>query len=275
MDNKSNDYVDGIVQLYIEATNGNCNPLTSETLFGWHKSLLKKSPYLDIGQYRNETHDPMQIVSGPLGREIIRFEAVPGRCVPEEMDRFLRWLDSPTEIDLPIKAGIAHIWFITIHPFIDGNGRMARALSDYILAENNSISPYYSLSKEILSNRKSYYNVLNETQTNTDLEITSWLAWFTKILIRAIENTLKNIDSIIEKSEYWSRIKQYSLNKNQYKILWRLQDNFIGLLTADKYAKITKCSLNTAVNELNHLISLNLIDNKFLKTPLSAIKFIP
>ena len=257
---QSQRYIDGIVEMNLDATRNYAAPLTSERLFGWHNVLFPtgRSGFykIEVGQYR--THD-MEVVSGPMGMETVHYSASAPERVPDEMERFLRWFNDDNDTDLVLKAAIAHLWFVSIHPFDDGNGRIARALTDMLLAKSeNSPLRFYSVSNEINLDRKGYYDILEETETG-DSDITAWLLWFFNHLDDAIARSEIVVDSAWEKNNLFAKTAQLPLNQRQKKIMSMLVDGFNGKLTTAKYAKINKCSQDTALNDINMLISNNIL----------------
>ena len=257
---QSQRYIDGIVEMNLDATRNYAAPLTSERLFGWHNVLFPtgRSGFykIEVGQYR--THD-MVVVSGPMGMETVHYSAPAPERVPDEMERFLSWFNNDIDTDLVLKAAIAHLWFVSIHPFDDGNGRIARALTDMLLAKSeNSPLRFYSVSNEINLDRKGYYAILEETETG-DGDITAWLLWFFNHLDDAIARSEIVVDSAWEKNNLFAKTAQLPLNQRQKKIMSMLVDGFNGKLTTAKYAKINKCSQDTALNDINMLISNNIL----------------
>lgn len=253
-------YIDGIVEMNLDATRNYSTPLTSERLFGWHNVLFPtgRSGFykIEVGQYR--THD-MEVVSGPMGMETVHYRAPAPERVPDEMERFIKWFNDDADTDLVLKAAIAHLWFVSIHPFDDGNGRIARALTDMLLAKSeNSPLRFYSVSNEINLDRKGYYAILEETETGEG-DITAWLLWFFKHLDNAIAKSETVVDSAWNKSDLFAKTAQLSLNQRQKKIMGMLIDGFNGKLTTAKYAKINKCSQDTALNDINMLIANNIL----------------
>ncbi len=256
----SDRYVDGVVEMTLDATQQYETPLSDERLFGWHAALF---PTGRSGLYKIETgcyrSGEMQIVSGMMGREKVHFQAPPPSCVKFEMDRFIKWFNSASEIDDVIKAAVAHFWFIIIHPFEDGNGRIARAISDLLLARSDKSSQrFYSLSNQMLIERKVYYEVLQIVQYS-DRDISRWIIWFLNCLNRALENTEKIIKKVLHKAEFWDKHKNTELNSRQRLMLNRLLDGFKGKLKSSKWAKITKCSSDTALRDIKDLIGKGIL----------------
>ena len=251
-------HVDGVVEMVLDATSGFANPLTRKRLFGWHAALFPTGysglAKIRIGAWRDDAAGPMQVVSGPVGRQKVHYEAPPAARLEAEMEAFLRWFNSGQDIDPVIKAGLAHLWFVTIHPFDDGNGRIARAIGDMGLARSElSAQRFYSLSAQIQRERKEYYNLLEQTQKG-ELDVTEWLAWFLACLGRAIEGAESTLGMVIAKARFWERCAGLSLNERQVKLINRFLDGFEGKLTSSKWAAIAKCSPDSALRDINDLI---------------------
>lgn len=256
--------IDGLVEMMLDATQKYNLPLTTERLFGWHAALFPTSysgiNKIIVGDYRNDTNGPMQVISGPIGKSKIYFQAPPAKKIKKEMLQFLTWANNKKPEDSLIRAAIAHLWFITIHPFEDGNGRMARAIADLFLARSElSKQRYYSLSAQINLERKDYYSILEATQKGT-LDITAWLDWFISCLNRAIENSETISSKVLKKVKFWESHSHFNFNERQKKILNRLFDGFEGKLTSTKWAIMCKCSQDTASRDIAELIQ-----NKILK----------
>jgi len=256
----SNRDVEGVVEMMLDATQNYDKPVDEERLFGWHAALFptgRSGMYkIDVARYRQ---GEMQIVSGVMGKEKIHYQAPPPKQVKYEMDRFLDWLNNNEEIDLVIKSAIAHFWFIIIHPFDDGNGRIARAISDLLLARSeNSSQRFYSLSNQILIERNVYYNILQKIQYK-DGEITEWITWFLNCLYHALKNTEQTIEKVLYKADFWDKHKSTVLNSRQRLMLNKLLDGFEGKLKTSKWAKITKCSQDTALRDIKDLIEKGIL----------------
>jgi len=252
--------VEAVVEMMLDATQNYDKPLDEERLFGWHAALFPTGRSgmhkIDVGCYRKKE---MQIVSGPMGKEKIHYQAPPPEQVKYEMDRFLEWFNHNTKIDLVVKSAIAHFWFIIIHPFDDGNGRIARAISDLLLARSDDSSQrFYSLSNQILLERKVYYDILQKIQ-HKDGEITEWLIWFLNCLYRALKNTEQTINKVLYKADFWDKHKNTELNSRQRLMLNKLLDGFEGKLKTSKWAKITKCSQDTALRDIKDLIEKGIL----------------
>ena len=250
--------VEGIVQVMLDATTNFDAPLTKERLFDWHAALFPTarsgmSPIL-VGRWRDGSHGPMQVVSGSIGREKVHFEAPDAARVDFEMLRFLDWFNSSRPEDAVLKAGIAHFWFVTIHPFEDGNGRLARAIADMALARSDGTKDrFYSMSAQIEAERRQYYLVLEASQ-HGDTNITSWLSWFLRCLERAIDGAGSVLASVFAKGRVWNLLRGIPLNNRQTTILNSLMETFEGNLTTSKYAKLAKCSHDTALRDIRELI---------------------
>lgn len=252
--------VEGVVEMMLDATQNYLLPLTEDRLFGWHSALFpsgRSGLYkIEVGRYRT---GEMQLVSGAMGKEKIHYEAVPVDAVKKEMDDFLDWFNNDRSTDLVLKAAIAHFWFIIIHPFDDGNGRIARAISDLLLARADS-SPerFYSMSSQILVERKRYYEVLQKVQ-HSDGDITEWLDWFLHCLKNALQETGKTLGKVVYKAEFWQYHEQTPLNERQRLVLNKLLDGFDGKLKSSKWAKITKCSSDTALRDIKDLMEKGIL----------------
>ena len=250
--------VEGVVEMMLDATQRYDSPLTIDRLFDWQTALFPTGRSgmhrIIVGAWRDDSEGPMQVVSGPLGRERVHYEAPPAHQIPEESARFLEWFNQPKKIDPLLASGLAHLWFVSLHPFEDGNGRIARAIADMVLAQGESSSQRsYSMSAQIREERDDYYNTLERTQ-NSLLDITFWQDWFLGCLGRAIENAHENLDEALRKARFWERYSREALNERQIKVLNRLMDNFEGKLTSSKWAKIAKCSQDSAGRDINDLI---------------------
>jgi Fic family protein len=250
--------VEGVVELMLDATGNFEEPLTEERLFAWHASLFPAGrsgmQKIIVGAWRDDRSGPMQVVSGPIGREKIHYEAPPAARLPEEVSAFLRWFEDPGETDPLLVAGLAHLWFVTIHPFDDGNGRIARAIADMALARaEGTPQRFYSMSAQIRDERKDYYDMLERTQKG-ELDVTRWQGWFLECLLRAIEGAQATLGSVLDKARFWERYAKEPLNERQIKVLNRLLDGFEGKLTTSKWAKIAKCSQDTAYRDILDLI---------------------
>jgi len=255
--------IDGVVEMMLDATQHFDKPLTTERLFGWHSALFpaaRSGMYKIIaGNWRNDSTGPMQVVSGAMGKEKIHFQAPDAALVEAEAEAFIEWFNKEETLDPVIKAGLAHFWFVTIHPFDDGNGRIARALTDMLLARSDGNSQrYYSMSAEIRLERKGYYNTLEMSQKGT-LDITAWLQWFLGCLLNALNSTDLTLARILIKHQFWNSHANLTLNERQKLLLNKLLDGFDGKLTTSKWAKIGKCSIDTALRDIQDLIEKQIL----------------
>src|SRR5882672_6436108 len=261
-------YVDSVVEMMLDATQKFSKPLTRERLLDWHAHLFSTlrttRDKFRGGAWRDDSQGPMQVVSGPVGRHKIHYEAPAAERVESEMGKFLAWFEGNEQEDPLLKAAIAHLWFVTIHPFEDGNGRIGRAIAEMCLTRSDrSAQRFYSMSSQILEERKGYYEVLEKTQTGS-LDIAEWLTWFLGCLDRAIEQSNQITSSALEKESFWKTLKQrkVSLNSRQTKVLNKLFSGFEGKLTRDKWMKITKASSRTALRDIEELIALGVIEQE-------------
>ncbi len=251
--------VEGVVEMVLDAT-ANCHlPISRERLFGWHSALFPTGysglSKIKVAGWRDDASGPMQVVSGPMGRQKVHFEAPPTERLEIETARFLNWLNGNTGEPPLLKAGLGHLWFVTLHPFDDGNGRIARAIGDLLLARaDGSSQRFYSLSAQIQRERKAYYDILERTQKGT-LDVTAWLAWFIDSLHRAVDQAQHTLDAVLVKARFWQRLTAIPLNERQVKLLNRLLDGFDGKLTNSKWAAMAKCSPDTALRDINDLLA--------------------
>lgn len=255
--------VDGIVDLMIDATKNYDQELDKERLFSWHNALFqtgKSGIYkIIVGNWRDDSTGPMQVVSGALGKEKVHYQAPPAAQLENEMRIFFDWFNLEQNTDLVLKSAIAHLWFVTLHPFEDGNGRISRALSDMLLARSDEQSyRFYSMSTQIRKERNSYYDLLEKTQ-KSGLDITSWLEWFLKCLLHSIENSETLLEKIIYKHSFWLKHSRLNINDRQRIILNMLMDDFEGVLNTTKWAKIGKCSQDTALRDIQDLIEKGIL----------------
>jgi Fic family protein len=258
--------VDGVVEMMLDATQQFSKPLTKERLFDWRAHLFPgvrtTRDKFRVGTWRDDSQGPMQVVSGPVGRHQVHYEAPAAERVEGEMGKFLTWFDGSEQEDPLLKAAIAHLWFVTIHPFEDGNGRIGRAIAEMCLARSDgSAQRFYSMSSQTLEDRKGYYEILEKTQTGS-LDITEWLTWFLGCLDRAIEQSNQITSSALEKELFWKSLKQrrVSLNDRQTKVLNKLFSGFEGKLTRDKWMKLTRASSRTALRDIEELIAIGVIE---------------
>lgn len=255
--------VDGMVEVVLDATQNCWAPLTSERLFDWHAAIFptgRSGMYkIAVGNWRIDSTGPMQVVSGALGREKVHFQAPDSARIPQEMDRFISWFNTKNNLDLVLKAAVAHLWFVTIHPFEDGNGRITRTLTDMLLSQSDKTTQrFYSMSAQIRIERKGYYEILEKTQKG-DLDITPWITWFLSCLQNALFSTNILLDRVLFKADFWSKNVHTLLNHRQHKLLNRLLDGFEGKLTSSKWAKIAKSSKDTAIRDINDLIEKGIL----------------
>ena len=253
--------VEGLVSVLLDATRNYKKPVTVKRLKSWQAALFPTGysglSKIRVGKWRGKS--PMQVVSGPIGRKRVHFEAPPSEKIDTEIKKFIKWWQKPPKnLDGLLRAGIAHFYFVTIHPFEDGNGRIARALTDMALAQDENLPKrYYSLSTSIMARRKAYYDILEKCQRGT-LNITEWLSWFLKCYLKAIEESEKAIQKSLQKAEFWQKHAQTNLNNNQRKVINRLLDaglgGFIGGLTTRKYVAMTKTSRATAYRDISDLL---------------------
>lgn len=250
--------VEGVVEMMLDVTGDYAAPLTTERLFDWHAALFPTGRSgmrkVIVGAWRDDHDGPMQVVSGPIGKETVHYEAPPAERIPEEMKQFLEWFAQPGKIDPLLRAGLAHLWFVTIHPFDDGNGRIARAIADMVLAQEEKIGQrFYSMSAQICRERNEYYTLLERTQKG-GLDVTRWQDWFLNCLKRALGGAKDTLGTVLEKARFWQRFAAESLNERQIKVLNRLLDGFEGKLTSSKWARIAKCSQDTAYRDILDLV---------------------
>jgi len=255
--------VEGIVEVMLDATRHYQKPLTAERLFGWHAALLPTGRSgmrrITVGAWRTKRSGAMQVVSGPIGRETVHYEAPASDRLKRETSRFIKWCNSSAELEPVVKAAVAHFWFVTVHPFEDGNGRIARAIADLMLARSeNTAQRFYSMSAQIQRERDDYYMVLERCQKGT-LDITEWLAWFLNCLKRAIAASEKTLEAVLIKAGFWKAHAGESFSERQRKVINRLLDGFEGKLTSSKWAKLTKCSQDTALRDISNLVERGIL----------------
>lgn len=255
--------VEGVVQMLLDATRNCAAPLTKERLFGWHAALFPTGrsglTRIEVGAWRPQDAGPMQVVSGALGRERVHFEAPEAERVDAEMERFLRAFEAPEPTDPVLRAGIAHFWFVTIHPFEDGNGRIGRAIADMALARADGTSDrFYSLSTQLEAERKAYYDEL-ETAQRGGVDITGWLVWFLGCLGRAIDGADGTLAAVLRKARLWRKLQGRPVNERQRVVINRLLDGFEGFLTTSKYAKLAKCSADSALRDVRELLEQGIL----------------
>lgn len=255
--------VDGVVEMMLDATQNYAEPLTDKRLFDWHAALFPTGrsgmSKITVGNWRDDKSDPMQVVSGPMGRETVHYEAPAAPLLQKEIDAFLEWFESEKGVDPVLVAGIAHLWFVTIHPFDDGNGRVARAITDLALSRSEKgPQRFYSMSSTIRTYRKQYYEVLERTQKG-GLDITKWLQWFLGCLNGAFDQAESTLSTVLSKAEFWNIHRDTELNKRQKMIINNLLDGFFGKMTSSKWAKLTKTSQDTASRDIDDLIEKRIL----------------
>jgi Fic family protein len=257
-------HVEGAVELMLDATQRYGDALTDERLFAWHAALFPTGrsgmSRIVVGGWRTARSGPMQVVSGPIGREKVHYEAPEAARLESEMRAFLTWFNRDVRMDSVLKAGVAHLWFLTIHPFEDGNGRIARAIADQMLARSEeSTQRFYSMSAQIQRERSAYYEMLERTQRGSTLDITPWLRWFLGCLERAFEGAESTLASVLKKAQFWDLHGRSSLNDRQRLVINRLLNGLEGKLTSSKWAKLAKCSQDTALRDIQELLSRRIL----------------
>lgn len=255
--------VEGVVEMMLDATQHFSAPLSNERLFAWHAALFPTGysgmHRIVVGAWRDDATGPMQVVSGAMGREKVHYEAPPAPLLSHEMGRFLAWANATDETDAVLRAGLMHLWFVTIHPFDDGNGRIARAIADWQLARSEgSAQRFYSMSAQIQRERDDYYAILERTQQGT-LDVTPWLDWFLGCLGRAFDGTEATLAIVMRKARFWERAARLSINERQRLVLNRLLDGFTGTLTTKKWASLAKVSHDTALRDIQGLVEQGLL----------------
>jgi Fic family protein len=292
--------IDGVADVLVDATRNNRDLLTEERLFSWHAALFptgrsgmfkitvgnwrqdEGGPMyyvwnygtMHVGNWRQDEGGPMQVVSGAMGKEFVHFEAPASKRVPKEMAEFIDWFNEETQLEPVLKAAVAHFWFITIHPFDDGNGRIARALTDMLLARADGINQrFYSMSAQIQKERKRYYSILESSQKSS-VDITSWNVWFLECLKKSLLATDGILADVLQKSDFWREHAQTQLNERQHKMLNKVLDGFEGKLTTSKWAKISKCSSDTALRDIQDLISKKILKKEELGGRSSAYELV-
>lgn len=256
-------HVGGIVEVMLDATQHYAEPQTAERLLAWHGALFPTGrsglAQIRVAAWRDDAGGPMQVISGPIGREKVHYTAPPANRLAAEMTTFLDWFEQPDELDPVLKAGLAQLWFVTLHPFDDGNGRIARAIGDMMLARaEQSQQRFYSLSAQIQQERTDYYNVLECSQKG-DLDVTEWLLWFLACLQHAIARADETLSAVLAKAKFWECFASAPMNERQIKVLNRLLDGFEGKLSTSKWAKLAKCSQDTAYRDILTLIELSVL----------------
>ena len=257
-------HVEGIVDVLFDATHRYEASLTKARLCTWHAALFPTGRSglhsITVGRWRGKSSGPMQVVSGPYGHEKVHYEAPTYNRLPQEMQRFLLWFNSENEKDLVVKSAQAHFWFVTLHPFDDGNGRIARAIADMLLARSEGSSQrFYSLSSQIESARNDYYDILEKCQRGP-LDISPWMEWFLKNLRCAIMKSEETLEDVLDKAQFWKGHAEESFNERQRSLINRLLDGFEGKLTSSKWAKVAKCSQDTALRDINDLVERKILE---------------
>lgn len=256
-------HVDGVVEMMLDATR-NCEaPLASERLFSWHAALFPTGrnglDRITVGAWRTDESGPMQVVSGPLEREVVHFEAPPAQRLGVEMEAFFDWFNSPSSTDSVLQAGVAHLWFVTVHPFDDGNGRIARAIAELMLARaDGAPERFYSMSSQLEAERKDYYAALESAQRGA-LDITEWLLWFLGCLDRALGSAELMLAGVLRKARLWERINRRPVNERQRSVINRMLGEFEGFMSTSKYAKLAKCSQDTAHRDVLELVARGIL----------------
>lgn len=259
----SDRHVEGVVEMMLDATQNYHLPLTAERLFDWHAALFptgRSGMYkISVGDWRKDEKGSMQVISGGIGKEKIHFQAPPAERLHDEMTIFIDWFNADTGLDAVLKAAIAHLWFITIHPFDDGNGRIARAIADMQLAKaDESSQRFYSMSAQIMLQRNPYYEILEKTQKGT-LDISEWVLWFFNCINEALNSTELTLSKVLFKAQFWQNHATMNFNDRQKIMINKLLDGFNGKLTSSKWAKIAKCSSDTALRDIQNLIEKNIL----------------
>jgi Fic family protein len=255
--------VEGVVEMMLDATQNYHGQLTKDRLFGWHSALFPSgrsgTQKIIVGKWRDNDKGPMQVISGAMGKEKVHFEAPDAALLNDEMKVFLKWFNTQNDMDAVLKSGIAHLWFVTVHPFDDGNGRIARAVADMLLAKSDDDAQrFYSMSAQIRIERKEYYEILEKTQKG-NLDITEWLMWYLNCLNRALNTTDQRLQSVLQKTKFWDTHTQTSINERQRLMINKLFDGFDGKLNSSKWAKIAKCSADTALRDIQDLIQKDVL----------------
>lgn len=259
-------HIDGLVQVMFDATVNNVQPLTAERLFGWHAALFPNGYSgmypITVANWR-QGDEPMQVISGAMGKEKVHYEAPPSVSVAHEMEQFFSWFNAEDKtLDPVLKAGIAHLWFVSIHPFDDGNGRLTRTLTDMLLSRADGVTQrYYTLSAEINRDKNEYYNQLENAQ-HGGVDITLWLLWFIQCVGNAVSLATETVNKTLNKSKFWDNNRNVSMNERQIKVINMLWDGFEGNLTVEKWAKIGKCSQDTASRDIKYLVENNILKSE-------------
>ena len=261
----ANKEVEGVVEMMLNATQKYKDPLSKNRLCGWHTALFPTGRSgmfkMTVGDWRNDEKGPMQVVSGPMGKEKVHFEAPEASRLNDEMNQFLHWFNTENKIEQVIKSAVAHLWFVTIHPFDDGNGRIARAIADCQLARaDRTKQRFYSMSAQIMNNKKGYYNTLESTQKGS-LDISQWIVWYIERLIEAVESTNDTLSKVFVKAKFWELYKNTTFNDRQILMINKLQGSFVGKLHSSKWAKMTKVHRDTALKDIQDLIEKGVLSD--------------
>lgn len=261
--------VDGYVEIMLDATEHFDKPLTQERLLSWHAALFPTGysglTRIHVANWRTDEDGPMQVISGPIGKETVHFEAPEAHRIPKEIEKFLEWFNTvQQDLDPVLKAGIAHLWFVTLHPFDDGNGRIARVIGEMALARSEKCSKrFYSLSKQVRQDRQTYYTILEDTQKSDELDITNWLEWFLRCLNRSLIQAEIALNVVLNRTKFLNKYPSDAFNNRQNKIISRLlEGNFEGKLTSTKWAKLAKCSQDTASCDIKELIEQGILEKQ-------------
>lgn len=257
-------HVDGVVEMTLDATERATEPLTVERLQAWQAALFPTGrsglSRISVGAWRDDRDGPMQVVSGPIGKQAVHFEAPPAPRLQPEVDHFLAWFEGDATTHPLIRAGLAHFWFVTLHPFEDGNGRVTRAISDLVLSRHDGLRyRYYSLSAQLLASRDDYYAMLERTQRG-GMDVTPWLAWFLRVLCRAVQRSEAELERVLVKALFWQRMAAVPLTERQAKALNRILDEFGSPVTNRKWAALTKVSRDTALRDLQALVDAGVLE---------------
>lgn len=260
---ESDRHVDGVVEMVLDATQNYNRKLTRKRLFDWHAALFPTGRSgmhkITVGHWRKNDKGPMQVVSGPMGKARVHYEAPDSDRLDKEMKLFLGWFNANNQTDPVLQSGIAHLWFVTVHPFDDGNGRIARAIVDLLLAQaDDDTHRFYSMSAQIRVERKAYYDALEKTRKG-NLDITEWLTWYLNCLDRALNTTERGMQSLLQKTKFWDGHANTAINERQRLMINKLFDGFDGKLTTSKWAKMTKCSADSALRDIQDLMQKEIL----------------
>ncbi len=257
--------VEGVVDMMLDATQKYKEPVTKDRMCGWHAALFPTERSgihkITVGEWRGDEHGPMQVVSGPMGREKVHYTAPEAPRIEEEMNRFIEWFNEDESMEPVVKSAIAHLWFVSIHPFDDGNGRIARAIADTQLARADRTNQrFYSMSAQLMKSKKGYYDVLESTQKGS-MDISQWLVWYFERLNEALEATNETLSKILVKAKFWELHKTTQFNERQVEMINKLQGDFVGKLQSSKWAKMTKVHRDTARRDIQDLIKKGVLSD--------------